>query len=567
MSSESRFTVAPFSIAPARRGASGRPASPATAVALAALAALAASATILPFAARADDVVAAGTLVLPALANTAETDRVLLREIDDAHVFVPEPAAAATGPTSATGATSDETVAVSVHPLGPTVQESVPEVPGRAAEDPWSDPVALLGTQGPADVAVQALSDDASPAQGPRADTGTADGVDAVADGVDDVWTRIRLSRRLPESRDREPVEALRAEYLAEGPWVTRILERGLPFIEHLVDALDRRFMPLGLAVLPAVESGFRPDVHSSGNAAGLWQIVPITAREIGLERSVWFDGRADTVASTRAALDYLSYLNAEFHGDWELTLAAYNAGPGRVRGAIRRNERADLPTDFWSLKLPPETRRYVPKVLALVSLLREEPSAIELPAVNGHGFERVDVGLRISIDRAAALSGIPEDELRRLNAHLVHGVTAPQGPHALYLPLGTAERFAAEIRGADGASLYSLPRTHEVVAGDTVSGIAYRYGMSQAQLMELNALSGTRVRIGQELAVLDVRRSGVVDVEYVVGAGDTLSAIAQSHAVGVGDISRADGSALDGDLIHPGETLTIVVGSPDAAG
>ncbi len=437
-------------------------------------------------------------------------------------------------------------------PLEPTVRDAVTEVPGRAAEELWSDPPVLPGSE-----PLTGL-----PARSPGGEAPVAD-----ADAAGDVWTRIRLSQRLPESRDRVPVEELRAEYLAEGPWVTRILERGLPFIEHMVDALDRRFMPLGLAVLPAVESGFRPDVHSSGNAAGLWQIVPITAREIGLERNVWFDARADTVASTTAALDYLSYLNAEFHGDWELTLAAYNAGPGRVRGAIRRNESAGQPTDFWSLKLPPETRRYVPKVLALVSLLREEPSPIELPAVDGHGFERVDVGLRISIDRAAALSGIPEDELRRLNAHLVHGVTAPQGPHALYLPLGTAESFTAQVADADGASLYSLPLTHEVVAGDTLSGIAHRYGMSQAQVMELNALGNANVRIGQELAVLDVRRSGIVDVEYVVGAGDTLSGIAESHAVRIGDIMRADGTALDGDLIHPGETLTIVVGTPDAAG
>ena len=454
-------------------------------------------------------------LALPALANTVDGDRELLREVGDGHV----------------------------HDALPASAPAVARAPATAVAN--TDPA--LGPPRP-DLALPAPEPTPAPEPAPASTSPT------------DVWERIRASGRLPERADLAPVAALREEYLAEAPWVTRILERGTPYLAHLVDELDRRFLPLGLAVLPAIESGFRTDVESSGKALGLWQIVPITADEIGLERSPWFDARADILASTTAALDYLSYLNAEFDGDWELTLAAYNAGPGRVRGAIRRNAAAGEPVDFWALPLPAETRRYVPKVLALVSLLREDPSPIRLPEIGASGFERIDVGARISVDRAASLSGLPEGLLRSLNAGLVHGVTAPTGPHALYLPRGEAARFLELVAEADANALYSLPRVHRVAPGETLSGIADRYGLSQDELVRLNALSGTALLAGQELAVLDVRKAGGVELEYVVGVGDTLSEIAESHAVGLDDISRADGSAIDGDVIHPGQTLSISV-------
>ena len=490
-------------------------------------------------------------LALPALANTPDGDRELLREVGDGHVHVAAPAPPAR---PATASASTALPASPAGAAGPATASSTPIVAGLVgppgASGPGTGPVASGPSAAPATTAPAGVPD-----------------VGADDAPIADPWSRIRTSTRLPGRIDVPAVAALREEYIAESPWVTRILERATPWIEHLVDELDRRFLPLGLAVLPAVESGFRPEARSTGSAAGLWQIVPITADEIGLERSVWFDARADILASTTAALDYLSYLNAEFDGDWELTLAAYNAGPGRVRAAMREAAAAGGLADFWSLRLPAETRRYVPKVLALVSLLRESPSPILVPDAAGGGFERVDVGLRISLDRAAALSGIPEEELRRFNAGLVHGVTAPEGPHALYLPRGTAEAFLASVAGADRDSLYSLPLVHEVVAGDTLSDIAHRYGITQAQLASMNALDGTAVYAGQKLAVIDVRRAGLVDVAYTVSAGDTLSGIAESHAVGVDDITRADGSPLDGDVIRPGEALSIVVGGRDGAG
>jgi len=470
-------------------------------------------------------------LALPPLGNTALIDRPLMREIGDDHVHVPrsvEPSSPATAPRRAHRNTPPDTVAAA-----PPAPASEPSLTDPALADP------VLAGPSPSGVPATPL-DDTGEAAGP--------------------WTRIRGSTRWPAS-ERDEVLAFREQFEREALYVDRMLLRANVFIDHLVDRLDARFLPLELALLPAIESGFRSDVISRGHAAGLWQIVPVTATEIGLQRTAWFDGRADTVASTTAAIDYLSYLNAEFHGDWELTLAAYNAGPGRVRRAIKRNESLGEPSDFWSLKLPLETREYVPKLLALVDLLKAEDSVLTLPSHGeSTGFERVEVGFRIGLAKAAELAGVPEAELDRLNAGLLHGVTAPRGPHRLYLPATAVSRFRERLADIDGEALFSLPMQHRVVKGDTLGSIAIEYGMRTQRLMELNGLDDTRIRIGQSLNVIDTAGRHAAEIEYVVSIGDTLSRIAQEHSVQPDAIRDAGGDVLDDDLIHPGEILKIVV-------
>ena len=471
-------------------------------IAAAALLALGATARI----GIADQDGAARFVTLPTLANTRESDRELLREISDHELFE----------ASESGADITDTAGLLIDtPVGP--DESALAGPFDQITEP-SEPKPT------------------------------------------DPWSRIRASDRFP-TIENDIVSTYSDQYIDEAKWVGRILERGRPYIEHLVNELDERFLPVELALLPAIESGFRPNVHSRGHAAGLWQIVPITATEIGIERNTWFDGRADVLVSTTAAIDYLSYLSAEFHGDWELTLAAYNAGPGRIRRAISKNLANGEPGDFWSLTLPEETRAYVPKMLALVNLIKMDQSPIPLPDLTeSDGFERVDVGRRISVDNAADISGLDPAELALLNAGLVHGVTPPDGPHSLYVPRGVAEAFLAQLEGVSQSALYSLPQTHDVVAGDTLSGIAQSHGMTQQRLMDLNGLDDTSIQIGQQLAVLDMGKDPADTIEYVVTVGDTLASIAKRHSVSAANIVGPDGNPLNGSLIHPGDTLTILV-------
>ncbi|MFK8082300.1 MAG: transglycosylase SLT domain-containing protein [Granulosicoccus sp.] len=384
---------------------------------------------------------------------------------------------------------------------------------------------------------------------------------------ADTVWEFVQQSRRL-KIPDHERISHYRQQYREEAMWVSRILRRATPFAGHVVEQLDRRYLPVELALLPVIESGYRPDVHSSQDAAGIWQIVPRTAEDIGLAKTLWFDGRSDIRQSTTAAIDYLSYLNAEFHGDWLLTLAAYNAGLGRVRKAIRRNSQEGQAIDFWSLKLPSETRNYVPKFLALVALLRHDrPKDLELPEISrGSAFDLIDVRQRVSLDRLAILTGLPEDRLQKLNAGLVYGITPPEGPHLIYVPQGFGKPLIDTIIRQGSQRLYTPTDSYIVAAGDNLGTLARRHNISIKRLMEINALDSPTIRIGQKLTVFDASKDDS-NVKYVVTIGDTLSDIAQQFQIKVTDIRDEQGAPLVSDIIHPGETLSLLSGLARASG
>ncbi|WP_252516194.1 transglycosylase SLT domain-containing protein, partial [Escherichia coli] len=152
---------------------------------------------------------------------------------------------------------------------------------------------------------------------------------------------------------------------------IQSVASRAEPYMYSIIDEIEKRELPMELALVPVVESAFNPHVTSSANAAGLWQFVPITGNYYGLAQNQWYDGRRDVMASTKAALDLLERLYVMFDSDWALALAAYNAGEGRVMQAIKANESKNLPTDYWSLSLPKETMNYVPKILALSKVIR----------------------------------------------------------------------------------------------------------------------------------------------------------------------------------------------------
>ena len=390
-----------------------------------------------------------------------------------------------------------------------------------------------------------------------------------------DVWGKIIASNRMPVHIKPE-IDTYKKKYLAETWAVERILARATPYVHYIVERLDARGLPLDLALLPVVESGYQTAVKSEDDAAGLWQIIPGTAKQIGLKRTLWFDGRTDIKKSTRAALDYLSFLNAEFDGSWELTLAAYNAGPGRVKSAIDKNLENGLATDFWSLKLPQETMAYVPKLIALVELLRQTPaSPLKLPTVALQPyFAEVDITRRVSLDIAAELGGINPELLQRLNGGLIHGVTPAEGPHKLLVPSGSVNELEKNlaVHVSAGKRLFNLPRTHLVKNGDTLSGIALQYGLSLSELKDMNALDSDFVRYGQKLTVIDraadesKRRKTAIKtaktekadktVSYIIQPGDTLSEIAQKFKVPIKLIRLADGSPVNAKRLIPGKRL-----------
>ena len=251
--------------------------------------------------------------------------------------------------------------------------------------------------------------------------------------------------------------------------YIQRIQERAEPYLHFILEEIRKRDMPTEIALLPAVESAYRPFAYSHGRAAGMWQFIPSTGRIYGLKQNWWYDGRRDAVSSTLAALDYLQSLNKQFKGDWELALAAYSSGGGTVRSAIRRNKKKGSPTDFWSLKLPDETSVYVPRLLALVEVFRnpQEHGANLLVFPDEPYFETIDLGSQLDLALAAEMADLPIQDLYLLNSGFNRWATDPDGPHRLNLPLDKVERFKCSQCHNDKAVTTS--RAAEIAHGDIV--------------------------------------------------------------------------------------------------
>jgi membrane-bound lytic murein transglycosylase D len=210
---------------------------------------------------------------------------------------------------------------------------------------------------------------------------------------------------------------------------------------------VERRGLPTELALLPFIESAFNPQANSVANASGMWQFVPATGRDFSLKQNIFRDDRRDVLASTRAALDYLTRLNAEFN-DWHLTLAAYNWGVGNVRKAIARNQRAGLPTDYLSLRMPDETRNYVPKLQAVKNIvLRPDTFSLSLPVLANHPyFLSVPIERDMDVDLAARLAGLSTDDFKLLNPQMNKPVILAAGTPQVLLPYDNANSFVRNI-------------------------------------------------------------------------------------------------------------------------
>ncbi|MFQ5664602.1 MAG: LysM peptidoglycan-binding domain-containing protein [Terriglobia bacterium] len=356
-----------------------------------------------------------------------------------------------------------------------------------------------------------------------------------------------------------------------------RIIQNGLRragrYRELIATILEEEGLPRDLLFLAQAESAFQPHARSRRRATGLWQFMSWRAREYGLKVNWWVDERRDPVKSTRAAARHLRDLYEQF-GDWYLTLAAYNAGPGRVRRALAR---AGEGAGYWGLVkrrlLPPETRNFVPIILA-VALVAKNPAryGVEVEPEPPLRFETVKVDKPTDLRRIAEVIGMDARRLRALNPHLLRNVTPPGSqPFELYVPPGTAETLAAELpRIPESKRVYW--RRHRIRRGETLSHIAARYGTSAYAIAQANRMSlrstiypgrvlvipsGGRRR---SLARAQRRRDGAL--VYTVHQGDALSSIAARHRTTASALARANGISVR-SIIHPGDRLVIPEGSP----
>ena len=232
-----------------------------------------------------------------------------------------------------------------------------------------------------------------------------------------DLWGDIRERMSFSYSLDHPSVEYELEKYNDNQYVINRLAKNGQRYLYYTVNESIKRDLPVELALLPFIESQFDPYAQSSTGASGIWQFIPSTALENGLKKNWWYDARRDIVASTNAAYNFLIKLNEE-HDDWLIAIAAYNAGPSRVRKEIRKNKEKGLPTDFWSLNLPRETKAYVPKILALAEVIRNPRSFnIELPYLaNRPYFRVVDLPSQVDLMQIANLSGLKLEVIYELN-------------------------------------------------------------------------------------------------------------------------------------------------------
>lgn len=327
----------------------------------------------------------------------------------------------------------------------------------------------------------------------------------------ENVWLRIKDGFQLNEV-NASLVTAHEVRYTKNPEAFQRILARGQPYLFHILNEVELRGMPTEIALLPLVESAFNAQATSRVGAAGLWQFMPNTGRQYGLEQTSWYDGRRDVTAATRAALDYLEVLYSQF-GDWSLALAAYNWGEGNLSRAIARNRAAGLPEDFEHLKLPNETRNYVPKLLAVRNILSQpakfKVSLKKLP--NLPYFTSVSIKKHIDLSLAAKFAETSEEELLKLNPAYKLPVFAYKSGRELLIPVEKLNVFEKNL-SQHQAPLMSM-QVYVTQADETSSEIAQRFGMDIKTFNQINRLShNEKLAVARPVLVAANTLSSTVD-------------------------------------------------------
>ena len=383
----------------------------------------------------------------------------------------------------------------------------------------------------------------------------------------EDLWCRIRGGYGI-YLQDDSKIEGALHKYSKSPQYFEKISLQAHPYLYHIVKEVEKRGMPSELALLPAIESLYEPMAESASRAAGIWQFVPGTGKNFGLKQNAWYDGRRDIVASTDAALTYLQRLYQFFDGDWLNALAAYNYGEGNILNAIKRNRARGLPTDYWSLDLPRETREFVPKLLAIARIIADpEFYGIQLHTIeNEPYFAQIEVGTQIDLSVAAQMAGISLKDMKLLNPGYRRYATAPKGPHCLALPVDKVKTFKHQLVANNGYDLLpkkivyqkssqetpttntsvhkqqenSTYRIHHVRKGDTFKIIAQKYGTTISELNQLNKQANSwRLSIGQAIKVPDTGKQTTFvsntkkpqsHIVHYVRKGDTFRKIAKQY-------------------------------------
>jgi len=384
----------------------------------------------------------------------------------------------------------------------------------------------------------------------------------------DDVWQRIRsqLSIEVPDNKE---VAKWRKYYLSHPNFMVTIAKRAEPFLYYIVEEIEKRNMPVELALLPIVESSYLPYGLSSKSAAGLWQFMPVSAKRFDIEQNWWYDGRRDIVESTRGALDYFQFFHRTLDEDWLNAIAAFNSGEGRVGRAMEKNKKAKLPSDFWSLNLPTETSNFVPKLLAIADILKraDELNYTFTPIKNSPAVAIVEVKSQLDISLAAQWANIGTNEIFKLNPGLNRWATAPDRTYQLMLPFAAAGTFKEKLASTKKKDWLRW-HVYSVESGDTLGKISHQYGIDVTAIKKHNQLKSDIIRIGQKLVVpfnhsdmdpLGLAKFSRNKITHTVKSGDNLWDISRKYKVSVRDIVRWN-KLSSNSFLQPKQQLAILL-------
>ena len=393
-----------------------------------------------------------------------------------------------------------------------------------------------------------------------------------------DLWTRIRRGFAMPDLQV-DMVQEREQWYASRPDYIERMTARSSKYLYHIVEEIERRGMPTELALLPFIESAFNPQAVSSARASGMWQFMPRTGKDFDLKQNAFRDDRRDVLASTRAALDYLQRLHGMF-GDWHLALAAYNWGEGNVGKAINRNLRAGQAVAYTDLRMPAETRLYVPKLQAMENLIANpQGRGIQLPSIPNHPyFQTVPLPRDMDVALVARLAEVPIEDFKALNPSAHRPVLLAGGTSQILLPWDNAEIFERNMAAYDGRlaswTVWVAPKNMKVPEA------AKKVGMSEEDMRSVNKIPPRMlIKAGSALLVprpskqekdvtTKVADNGQLNLapevvlrKQVIKARkkDTLASVAKRYRIAAADVAKWNSLSLDSAL-KPGQKLVLML-------
>ena len=366
--------------------------------------------------------------------------------------------------------------------------------------------------------------------------------------------------------------------YSSRPEYIERMMDRSQKYLFYVVGEVEKRGMPSEIALLPMIESAYNPIANSKSKAVGIWQFIPSTGRLYGLKQDWWQDKRRNVVDATNAALDYLQKLHALF-GTWDLALAAYNAGEGTVSRAIAKNKAKGLPTDYANLKLPRETKDYVPKLQAIKNIVTN-PSQYGLyidPIPNKPYFTYVEAPAVIDADLAANLAEISYDEFLLLNSeHRRPLIRTNEKTQKFILPINAADTFVKNL-SQNEKPLVSW-NIYKPKRNEKIKTIANKFDMEESDLIKANDLNpqklikpssiilvakkeGTETNAHQDIDESKIQKDSKTEIsvspnKYKVKSGDTLTKIAKKYGISVDELK--DINQITTSDIQIGSTLQL---------